>query len=297
MRCVNCGHEQEAGKFCGKCGNALQPNGLKREGDSFEKSSVPQVPEMVRGESIIRTDGATLSAAPYENVQALEKAKEASKLYWNYFLVFLKKPSAIFENSAQNFMNALISIAIFFIFTVLIIHNLVGHFVRLLASFTPQDIFSSSEPLAFMMPTVMDIAPNVFLSLAVLFALSFGAIFIVMKLMDSQLDLKKMVTVIGTLLIPSILVLAVSYLLLLLGLRSFGNSLFLIGLVISFLVTPIYAIIGFIKKQSKKYDALHAVAAYTFLFLMGSSICFSWFFKQKVNEALSTVKDMLSFMF
>ncbi|WP_033541974.1 zinc ribbon domain-containing protein [Planococcus sp. CAU13] len=296
MKCLNCGHEQSAGKFCGKCGGALQSNTLNQENENLRDASVSKASEMIHQQTFIDSSGAALTGMPIEKGQSLEKAKEASKLYGNYFFTFIRKPSAIFDNTAQNLPNALISVALFFIITAIIIHNSVGYLARLLAGFSPQNMFFSSGPTEILVPSIVDVFPSVFMFLTVLFALSFGSIVVSTKLPNSMPDIKKLVTVIGTLLIPAILILAASYLLLLIGARSLGNSLFLIGLVISFLVIPLYAVNKFVEKHSGKFDSMYASIAYSSLFLIGSSICFSLFVKAKINEALSTVKDVLSFL-
>lgn len=296
MKCIKCSHEQSSGKFCGKCGNSFQPAVIGSTEESFDNQLIKNAATFVQPNDSISHDGTTLTFPDSDKGQSLEKAKKASKLYWNYFLTYMKKPSAIFESTAQNLLNALITLAIFFIFVGLVIHNMVEYVFQLFASLSSGSIFSTSEPTDFLTPSLVDTFPNVFLFIFTLFVLSFGSIFLATKLVKSTPDFKQLVTVIGTLLMPAILFMVAAYLLFFVGMRSFGNILFFIGLMVSFLVVPLYAITKFNKKISEKHDSLFSLIAYTSLFLLGTTVCFSWFFETKLKEAMSSVIEILNFV-
>ncbi|MEZ0482164.1 hypothetical protein [Planococcus sp. SSTMD024] len=296
MECQKCGHKQSSGKFCGKCGNSLQPVELGSVEGSTEHSSLNSTSNFVHANDPISHSGSTIAFPDGDKGQSLEKAKEASKLYWDYVLTYIKKPSAIFGSSAQNLLNALITLAIFFIFVGLVIHNMIEYVFQLFASLSSGSIFSASEPTDFLTPSLVDTFPNVFLFLLTLFALSFGSIFLATKLVKSTPEFKQLVTVIGTLLMPAILFMVAAYLLFFVGMRSFGNILFFIGLIVSFLVVPLYAIAKFNEKLAEKHDSLFSLIAYTSLFLLGSTVCFSWFLETKLKDAMSSVFEILNFV-
>ncbi|MGM0897055.1 MAG: hypothetical protein ACQEV0_04095 [Bacillota bacterium] len=296
MKCQKCGHEQASGKFCGKCGSSLQPGVMSNAEESSDHRSMKNASDFVQSSDSISNDGATLVSRNGDKGQSLEKAKEASKLYWNYFLTYMKKPSAIFESSAQNLLNAVITLSIFFIVVGLVIHNMVEYAFQLFASLSSDSIFSASEPTDFLTPSLIDIFPNVFLFLFTLFVLSFGSIFLATKSINSTPDLKQLVTVIGTLLMPVILFIAAAYLLMVVGMRSFGNILFFIGLIVSFLAVPLYVINKFNEKLAEKHESFFSLIAYTSFFLLGLTVCFSWFIEAKLKEAMSSVIEILNFV-
>lgn len=94
--CSTCGHVQNDGNFCGKCGGKLES----------------QVGE--------QTAVTTHTEQPVQqSSEQLEKIKEQSKMYFGYFVKQLKSPS-----SQSDMKNSLISIGLYILLTVIAVYTL-----------------------------------------------------------------------------------------------------------------------------------------------------------------------------
>jgi len=103
MKCTSCGHTQEQGKFCGKCGAPFPET-------TSDAVQTPPVSEQV------------------PTAQPLNSFKSQSQLYLSYFFETFKRPSSVFQQSSQTFGNGLISIIIFGLLVSLSIARLATYF-------------------------------------------------------------------------------------------------------------------------------------------------------------------------
>ena len=101
-KCISCGNEQDTGKFCGKCGGEVVVSVNGNVESSAELSTVS-----IAGNVNVQHSTNTV---PNEHV---EKVKEHSKMFWNYFVRYIKRPYESFVTGTSEFINALISILIF----------------------------------------------------------------------------------------------------------------------------------------------------------------------------------------
>lgn len=108
MNCPGCQHINDGGNFCEQCGTRLT-NGPSQE---------------VQGASIQYSQSqAAHAAAPPQPNMHLENAKQASKMYFSYFMSVLKKPVASTQNTnREQLTNGLISIGLFALIIPLIIY-------------------------------------------------------------------------------------------------------------------------------------------------------------------------------
>jgi hypothetical protein len=106
MKCTNCEHMNDGGNFCENCGTRLisSDSAVGNAGYSRPAASAQAVP------------------APQPNVH-VENVKQASSMYFNYFMKVLKKPVTETNNTkADQLVNGLISIGLFSVIIPLIIY-------------------------------------------------------------------------------------------------------------------------------------------------------------------------------
>lgn len=279
MKCENCGHEQTSGKFCGKCGNALIAQVSTNPGPTFQQVAHAQ------------TVNSTQTAAPAYQAPSdpnlhVEKVKETSKQYWTYFLEYLKKPSAILESYDKNFVNALITFAIFSLLTALSINDIIGYFIG------PVDEFGSMFAQESFKPSFVKILLYAVIALGVVFALSIGSLYAISKFFGPQTQFKPLVSMFGTYLIPMSLVMLAAFLLLLIDSRGIGSTLFGLGLLFSIFIMPLFLVTTLVNQNSRQIDSFYAFIAYAVLFAIGLSIILSVFVDSTIGSMLSEMYDL-----
>ncbi|UOQ45578.1 hypothetical protein MUN89_06450 [Halobacillus salinarum] len=114
MKCSNCNHEQESGKFCGGCGSSLVSDGLTHAG---EVSEVPA------------------AEAAHSNNENLEKAKQFSSAYGHYSLKLLKRPSHAFDADDSLFFQGLTTLFVYLLAFSLSLYFLANSYYKQFASF------------------------------------------------------------------------------------------------------------------------------------------------------------------
>lgn len=102
MICIHCGHKQEIGNFCGKCGAAFPT-----------KDSENEVP-LLRSRQADKPN-------PY-----LQNIKTQTKQYTRYFKMYLKTPTQLYMKNEQEFFNGIISIILFATLTALSFFTLIN---------------------------------------------------------------------------------------------------------------------------------------------------------------------------
>lgn len=278
MVCPNCKHQQDSGKFCGVCGTILATQNVERE-EALHGSSV-------NAKTTMSSAAVPAYQAPAEPNQHVEKVKETSKQYWNYFLHYFKKPGTIMENPAHSFINACITIAIFAIIFSLSIHKNLSIVLQPLEELGG---FLGEQPS--MMPSFVSIFFSSALSIILIFLLSMASIFVVNKMAGPVQSFKNILSAFGTLLIPPTVLLAVAYILLLIESYVIGNTLVIVSLSFSISVLPLYLITVLLKQSSKVVDSYYAFIAYIILFAISLSILVSIFFDSTIGRYIETIRD------
>lgn len=283
MKCEKCGHEQATGKFCGKCGGALvahNTDGGTAQGTSYTSQPAASVQAPV---------AASVYETPADPNLHVEKVKETSKQYWGYFLEHIKRPSAIFTDHNKNFVNALITFGIFALIIALGINDLISYFIA------PVDDLSNLFVQESLKPSFIQILIYSVISLAVVFALSLGALYAVAKFAGPQTPFKTLATMFGTYLLPASMVLFAAYLLLLIDSRGIGTSLFLMGILFSVFVMPLFIITSLVAQKSRQIDSFYAFIAYIALFTVGLSIVLSVLVDSTLNDFLSQLYELFEY--
>lgn len=278
MKCPNCQHEQDTGKFCGKCGAGLVANP-----NMGSQATVTPEPAGYQAATAV-------NPAHTEPNQHVEKVKVQSKQYWNYFLRYFKQPGSIIDQSADQFVNALITMGIFALFFSLAIYK------NLSVALSPMDelggFFGGSQSL---MPSFFSVLFGTVLTLGLLFALSAACIYAVSKFAGPDESFKSIVTSFGTLMIPSVALVILAYALLLISSMTYGNLVLIISLSLAVSVMPLYLVTVLLKKASKTFDSYYAYLSYIVLFTVGTFIIVTVFFDATVGQYMDDLNELFYF--
>ncbi len=222
MKCPNCGHENEGGRFCENCGKQL----VDTAESQVQQQAIPQ--------------------ANHENTDSsqtedyLKKTKDQSKQYINYFIDVLKKPYVSLHSSieSQHFIHAIITLVLYCLLIPLMMYFGVKGLINNINLLEEVDI-----TLPF-----MDMVFKPFLAYAILMVLVVAFTFVSIKLGRVNVTFKEVLTRYGILLIPFVLILAIGLILSILNVSMFVIFL-AIGLIGSMYVA-VPVLIAFYKKNN-----------------------------------------------
>ena len=226
MKCQQCGHENEGGRFCENCGNPL----IETTGNETQQV-VPQVNNEHTGTS--QTD------------DYLKKIINHSKQYFTYFMDVLKKPYVSLHASGgnQHFIYAIITFVLYSFLIPLLIYFGLNAIIDKVSALT----FSFGTSIDVTLP-FMDVVIKPFLGLGLFMILVIAFTYISIKLGRINVTFKEVFTRFGMLLIPFVTILVIGLLLSILEVSLFIYFL-VIGLMGSiFIAVPM--LIVFYKKQS-----------------------------------------------
>ncbi|MFS0576587.1 hypothetical protein AB1K83_13195 [Sporosarcina sp. 179-K 3D1 HS] len=234
MICIQCGHSQETGKFCGKCGTRF-------EGST---SGVP-----VNLEHVTATE--TIAQAQLEPNVHVEKLKAQSKMYGSYFMQQLKKPSRSFQEGQEEFTNALISIILFCVLTAGAIYTMI------------RSVVSGFVEVPFLSTIINNMAFTL-----VLIALALISLFTINKFFGSQLTLKSIASLYGAHLSLLLVTAAAAFLFMLMKSYTFGNVALALTVLLAIFILPLYLISTLLTQKPTGLDPLYGFFLYLVLFLI-----------------------------
>ncbi|MCM3356500.1 DUF6574 domain-containing protein [Psychrobacillus sp. MER TA 171] len=252
-KCISCENEQDTGKFCGKCGGevVVSINGNAESSAELSTSNVAgnlNVPH-------------TTNASSNERV---EKVKEHSKMFWNYFVRYIKRPSESFVTGTSEFINALISILIFAIIFGITIYVSISSFVQAaldglggLGEFFIGEIES---------PPFFSIFGSAFLFAIVSMGLVFLALFTVTKFFGPSKTWQELLSYYGAYMLLSSLVGLIGLILFLLNIYVIGSVIVILSFLIMLAIIPTYIINKLLELKSQKLDKFHGYLVYILLF-------------------------------
>ena len=282
MKCLNCGHEQSSGKFCGKCGTLLEvtsnPVVEARQAASVESVPSPAFPQPAP------------STQPNEHV---ERVKETSKVYVSYAKEFTRHPSRIFQVTEQQFSNSIITIAILLTlasYTVyLAVKTLFGNAIGMAGVLSNMvgGVFEGVIPKIEFFP----IFGKAFMFFLMLLAISVAISFVVTKLSKQQLNLKQLVSIYGTLLLPVIGIVFIGTLAILINNLVIGLALLALGFFVAVFVYPLRIAFTQFTGESKM-DATHKGLIY---FVGFSFVCYV-IVSQYVKGIIGQIGSIMDFM-
>lgn len=237
MYCINCGHKQIEGKFCAICGMAL-------------------------GDNLIGVEQTRSRRAGKYNLQSnayVEKVKISSKMYWDYFLNYLKHPSMVLEQGEKEFSKGIINIVTLAFF--------VGLFLFTFMKRVTLSILEASYE-----PSFFSVIGSSLLVVFISTAIVVGSLFLTIKYLGPEHSFKSFVGIYGTHLIPSTFLILIAYILLLLKAYTYSNFLLSFALLLAFFIIPLYILIKLLAQETLLIDQLYCVIAYIVIFGIAFSI-------------------------
>ncbi len=205
--------------------------------------------------------------------ETIEKAKAVTKIYWDYFLHYLKRPSEVLKQGETEFTNGLVTIFMMAVFVGL------SFFVLL-----ERAVWSPYEPSFF---SVMGGSLFVILFCTTIVTASLVVTF---AFLGPGQSVKRIAGIYGTHLIPSTFLVVIALLLLILKAYLFGNLLLSFALLLAFLIVPLYILTIILRQEDLVFDPLYCVIVYVVLF----GIAFSIFFILLGNSALGSMMNRLN---
>ena len=244
MICVNCGHQQESGNFCGKCGTKFDTTGAQ----PTELVSNQNTTTAEQAATTVETEQPTATPiAPAEPNIYIENTKRKSKLYFKYFMQQLKEPTLAKSQGESQYSNGLISICLLAI--------LIG--LSFFAGIATTGIYEPSFLSVFI--------GMLFFSLASM-GLVVVTLWLIRNFFGPQDSFKSIIGLYSGHLSPVLLVGVASLLLMLLKSYAFGSLSLVLVFIFSISLLPLYLITVLLTKKSSNLDPLYGYVIYIVAF-------------------------------
>lgn len=263
--CLTCGHSQEEGKFCGKCGAPLESSVLEQAATINDMNDYQDQPQSQFAKTVQETS---------QSSDQIELIKKQSKLYINHFLEQLKNPSANLNVEAA-WKNNIISMVIYVIITALSVFMLLKRFTS--------GGFGFFESYG---PSIIQVIFYMSLFLTLLIAINVLAIFLTSKLFSENLSFRNIISKIGN---YYALPIAITILSILLGLlKSYTYSIFMLyaGFTLAIVIIPIFVMINLLSNTSKIIDNFYSFIFYLVVTGVLSAIIFSFIIDSAIGDYL-----------
>ncbi|WP_368652767.1 hypothetical protein AB4Y30_13640 [Ornithinibacillus sp. 4-3] len=292
MLCPACGHEQETGKFCGKCGTALTENQANQSssGISNEEKVQDSIIENQDSVDMSRENVAIKQEEPAKektvdeqlaqsNVN-MEVIKEKTMNYWNYVVDYAKQPSKVFNYKQHELLSAIITILIFTFFISLTVFSY-------LKFFSAEVFYLSSEGIKFF-PVIFYTGLFILLTMGI----ATLCLFLVIKLFGPDYVYPKIITIYGTKLIPMIAITLVALFLTVVRLFTAGNMMLTIIFIFAILAIPLYILGKALQEKTKVLDSFYASVVY----VVGFILIYSLFLYVISDTVLGEYSGFLNFL-
>jgi len=244
MKCSNCKHENEGGKFCENCGAKLQ--------GTFENEVAASVEPVYESSQRNQTN------------QYIETTKKVSKQYFSYFMQVLKKPYANSKNvGSEHFINGIITIVLYCLFIPLMTYFGVSGVLSKVNNFGSSLLGTDVN----IKPPFTDIVIKPVFAYVIFTLLVVTYTFAAVKLGRIKASYKELLARFGSILIPFVLLLAIGFVMSILKMKLF--ILFLIlGFIGSILVVPPLVIASYKKENQEGLDVVYGtLLTYVLIFI------------------------------
>lgn len=223
--CSTCGHVQNDGNFCGKCGGKLEGAA------EVQAAAVSQEQQPVQ-----------------QNSEQLDKLKEQSKMYFGYFMQQLKTPTG-----KTDLKNSLISIGLYILLTVIAVYSLINR------------LFSNSYSYYIESPSFIQIFFYAAIFFIILNAIGVTSVFLTSKFFSENLSFKEVINRFGGYYALPIVLSVVGIVLSFLKSYSIAMICIYFGLIIAFGLIPVFVMIRQLSLKSKGIDSFYAYMFYLVL--------------------------------
>ena len=295
MKCEKCNHEQASGKFCGKCGTPLQEVETGAVEEVTGAQSELEVAATVESVQPLQPTANPVVATPAQPNEQVERVKDTSKKYVAYIKEFAVNPSRIFSNSENQFTNAIITMAIILLLASYTIFLAIKSFYTMATESFAGNIFGddiggfleSQVPKLSLFPTY----GNVFMILLFVLGLSVAVSLVVLKIAKQLIDFKRLISIYGTLLIPVVGVVVLSFLFVLINKVGLGLALLILGFSLAVYLYPLRIVLHQFIGESK-IDATHRGLIY----FAGFSVILYIIITQYVTGKLADLSGLLNYL-
>lgn len=252
--CKACGNIQETGNFCGKCGTSLS-----EMNERVQETAATEVAPNPRGGQSQQT----YSPPPIVHTQPsvhVEKMKAQSKMYGAYFINYLKHPASVLSTGTREFVNGIISIALFAIIISLSVYSLLAGLIDVYLG-DVSSLFSIEE----VGPSFFSTFFSMLIIILVLIIISLFSMFIVVKVFGPGHSFSELVAFYGVHILPLIVISFVALILLLFKSFTFGSFLIALSLIVALSLIPYYLVSRMLAFQPKSVDPMYSYLMYIVL--------------------------------
>lgn len=255
--CSNCGHSQQQGKFCAKCGT-------------------PIIIDQQTEQAQIQT-----YAQPNETIEQL---KQVSNGYISKFVDLLKNPTKSLHET-NSVVNGLISLVLFVFIAAFTIYTMINKaYSSTVGTFA--GIFDerySGLPIAALVFIMFAIAVFTFVADI--------AVFVLGKIFVGHVSFKQLFTQITNFYPTIIALMAVAFILQLIGITGFAILAIIFALSIAILFIPLYVIVHLLQNENTKIDVFHIYLIMAFIIFFLIYLVSSSAISSMIDELRSDIFD------
>lgn len=242
MKCIDCGHEQDVGKFCGLCGGELvsvddaKASSVTDEsvdGSSDRVEDVSEVEdEVASGQEAVQTG---------QSSESFDRVVETSKEFGSFFQRFLKTPSLALSSERHQLTHSVINLVLLALLFTLTMFRV----TKVLIDFS----FFNHGSFAFY--SFVAIVLAMLVVIVVLFGLNkfFG---------DESVTFEKVVSIYGVFMVPAVIVMALALILALIKSIKFAIYLLIFSFLLAVFIIPAFIATYYVVKFPKNIDPLYS---------------------------------------
>jgi hypothetical protein len=247
LTCTNCGNVQDDGKFCGKCGTPINTR--------VEEVSTKE-------------EAATVVSQLQFDSNANVGTSGSSSQYFTYFTTHLKNPTQIFANKSKQTVNGIITWLLFVALIGLVVYSALDAFIQfsLLEDWFYREAFPTNYFMKFFTKAALFAAIYTGTIIFILFGL--------INLFIGPKTIKWVAQMYGTLLIPAIVMAAVTWLLIILDSYTVALVACSLTFTMATLILPFVMLYQTARETEPKIDRAHLGLIYLGSYTLASYILY-----------------------
>ncbi|MBD8025652.1 hypothetical protein H9636_03185 [Ureibacillus sp. Re31] len=261
-KCLSCNNVQETGNFCGKCGGN-QFEIIQNDDNASNVSTNSELYKANKESAVtsVNNDQNYHSKNPSQPNIQVEKVKEKSRAYFSHFVSYLKKPSLIFSNGQQEFVNSMITIVTFSLILSLSIYLLINNITKSIFG-----DYRSMFDTSIVSPPFFSIFFSAFIFCLISIAIVILSLFIILKIFGPEKSVKEIVSYLGVHSIPAAILVIIGLLLVLIKSLVAGYIFLALSFTLIILIIPLYIISRLIVSKVKSIDSYYGYLLYIVFF-------------------------------
>lgn len=301
MICPSCQNEQEVGKFCGKCGTALEEKVVVSEdvAEKVEQNTDMDTNDVIVEENTIQSESvndqeqvsSSQQANQAEYYQAttggnqeaaqqtvnVDQMKENATKFWTMFKSMLQNPTNAFHVKESQFVFGIITLVLFSFTQMLVVYFMGNSQYRTFSGYTAE--YGVPRNLPF-----FDVGMPIFIIYLIVVVVTAFIVLGMEKLVIKQMSFKLFVAQFGSLLTPLIVLNLVAIILALVSSFVGATILLLLSIIFSLILIPalfIYEKIKYYQASSQHIYIVYVTIIVSFIatFIVSTIILESYFYK------------------